>query len=184
MTTPTGLPYWARNTSAEDYGGIASKVDYQTPGAVNGRTDITAAQFLRLCADLSGVARTAPVAMAQWKCNDSPAAAPTVAFARAGSAASVVPYAGDAPPSGCPTLTRLGNGGVRLLLPSGSADAFGVVTTLDPDVWIPSLTSAAGSVSVERAPPSGGSNPLMFDIFAFNTSGVALVGPTLNIVFW
>src|SRR5512147_559298 len=61
MTTPTGSPIWTRATVAADYGGKATLHDYGDIGSVNANTDVNAAQYLRLCADLSAVAKTAPL---------------------------------------------------------------------------------------------------------------------------
>lgn len=126
MTTPSGLPLWARASSAAQYGGDAGKTDYQTPGAVNARTDVTAAQFLRLTADLAAIARVAPIAVLRILCNDTVPAAPTVESAQLVSGVASAPYAGDAPPTGMPTVTRLGNGRFRVQLPSTLADDFAV----------------------------------------------------------
>lgn len=178
MTTPTGLPYWARTTSAEFYGGILGKEDYQTPGVINARTDVSAAQFLRLCADLAGVARVAPVGMAQWLCNDSAPAAPTIQAAACGATRSSSSYAGDAAPSGLPSATRLGNGSIRLVFPVTSEDDFQVSAAIQPSVWIPTLQNSAGFVLVSQFAAR------TFDVSAVNSGGSALSNPTVSIVIF
>lgn len=178
MTIPSGLPFWARTTSAEFYGGVASKTDYQTPGVINARTDVSAAQFLRLAADLAGVARTAPVGSAQWLCNDSVPAAPTIQFASCGATRSSAAYAGDAAPAGLPSASRLGNGSIRLTFPTNSEDDFGVAVSITPLIWIPTLQNSAGFITVVQ------SGTRAFDVSAVNTSSVALSNPTVSILFW
>lgn len=178
MTTPNGLPYWSRTASAELYGASAGKADYQTPGAINARTDVSAAQFLRLAADLAGIARVTPVAAVHWTCNDSAPAAPTILHGSCGATRSSASYAGDAAPAGLPSATRLGTGSIRIVLPSTSEDDFLVTSPVEPVIWIPTQLNAAGFITVSQV----GSRT--FDVSSFNPSSVALANTTCSIVFW
>jgi hypothetical protein len=54
MVTPAGLPAWTRTADPDTYGGIATKRDLGGIGAVNAKTDVTAAEYIRLAVDVAG----------------------------------------------------------------------------------------------------------------------------------
>lgn len=76
--TPTGAPAWVRLSDHTTYGGNTNKTNYQSQGAVNPRTDVTAEQFSRLVADLEALVRVGSFAVITFTCNDTVPAAPTV----------------------------------------------------------------------------------------------------------
>lgn len=129
--TPAGSTTWEREASADIYGGHADKEDYQGQGVVNPKTDISAAQFARLCADVAANSRTAPFSVVTLTCNDSSPAAPTVSYVNQMDVGiSATSYAGDSPPSGFPTCTRVSDGKVQIAWPALPADDFGVTGAL------------------------------------------------------
>jgi hypothetical protein len=111
--TPTGDPAWVRTNGHETYGGRTDKENYQSQGAINGQTDVDAADFCRLAADLAAVARTAPLCTFTFTCNDTSPAAPTM-----GDSVTMLPAH--------PTGTRIGNGDVRWTFDASYLDPYGV----------------------------------------------------------
>jgi len=106
-TTPTGLPAWTRTATAATYGGDTGKRDLGGIGKVNAKTDVGAADWLRLCSDCARAVRTAPLFWARI----------TIAYSSAPSVTTmtVQPMWGDAEtyagtPSGdyVPTVTVSG----------------------------------------------------------------------------
>lgn len=124
--TPTGSPAWVGNATAGIYGGHADKADYQGQGVINPKTDVSAAQFARLCADVAANSRVAPFGLLVVTCNDTVPAAPTVTYARQMSSSETASYEGDSPPSGFPTCARISDGSFQFTWPSSHADEFGV----------------------------------------------------------
>lgn len=133
-TTPEGEPVWGedgvRSATASVYGGHSDKKDYQNLGVTNPRTDISAAQFLRMTADMAAVARVNPYSIVTLVCNDTSPDDPTVSSVFQMTGNSTAGYEGDAPPSGFPTCTRVGNGEVTVVWPSSPSDEFSVSSTL------------------------------------------------------
>ncbi len=111
--TPRGDPAWVKSSDYTTYGGNQNKTNYQAQGAVDGRTDVDAADFARISDDLASMHRTADFASFTVTCNDSSPAAPTITNydAMAGSA---------------PTGARNGNGDVTLTFSASYTDAYGV----------------------------------------------------------
>ena len=58
---PSGNPLWLRAPGITQYGGDANKKDYGGIGVINAQTDISAAQYARMTADLAAVARVTPL---------------------------------------------------------------------------------------------------------------------------
>jgi hypothetical protein len=111
---PTGNPAWVRSNGHTAYGGNVNKVNYQSVGTVNPRTDLSAENLCRIAADLAAVARVSPFAVMTFTCDDTTPAAPTINtyYAMAGSS---------------PTPTRNGNGDVTFQWAGSYADDYGVV---------------------------------------------------------
>lgn len=111
--TPTGNPAWVRSNGHTAYGGNINKVNYQSVGTVNPRTDLSAENLCRIAADLAAVARTSPFSVMTFTCDDTTPGAPVVGsyFAMAGSA---------------PTGTRNGNGDVTFAWSDSYLDDYGV----------------------------------------------------------
>ncbi len=131
MTTPTGLPAWTRTAEASVYGGHDDKRDFMGQGVVNPQTDISAAEFRRLAADLAAVARTAPFAVVYLTCDDTTPADPTVNRVRQMTGVTSTSYAGASPPTGMPTVTREGDGDVTLEWEASYSDDAGVSSDIN-----------------------------------------------------
>lgn len=149
--TPTGQPAWTRTASAETYGGHPDKVDYQSQGVVNPKTDVSAAQFSRLCADVAAVARMAPFSVITLTCNDSGTDDPTISSAFQMDVGLSTGYEGDAPPPGFPTITRVSNGKVQVVYPSTPSDDYSVSAALTTYHAQATVIGAAGFVTVNIA---------------------------------
>lgn len=130
-TTPTGDPLWARNSDASTYGGHPEKRNYQSQDAVNPLTDVTAEEFIRLCADVAGLASVAPFAILTLTCNDATTEDPTVNSAFQSNGVSLNGYAGGFPPTGFPTCTRVSDGKVQVQWSQSQSDDYGVAYDLD-----------------------------------------------------
>jgi len=127
MTTlPAGLPAWSRTASIESYGGHADKINFMGQGAIDARTDVTAAQINRLAADMSAIVRVLPLAVIIVQNDDTGVNDPTVLGAWLQSGVSAAGYAGASPPSGFPTATRISDGSVAIQFPVPLTDDFGV----------------------------------------------------------
>jgi hypothetical protein len=154
MTTiPSGAPGFTRRIAVIDYGGHPLKRDYQAQGVVNPKTDLAAAQFLRICADAAAAIRMAAFCQLTLQCNDSSPAAPTVSAIRQMNKISDVGYEGNAPPYAYfPTIVRLGNGSVRATWPTTQEDDFAQTDELKlffPEAHLVD-TATFGRVQVEQ----------------------------------
>ena len=111
---PTGNPAWVRSNGHTAYGGNVNKLNYQSLGTVNPRTDLSAENLCRIAADLAAVARVSPFAVMTFTCDDTTPSAPTINayYAMAGSS---------------PTPTRNGNGDATFQWAGSYADDYGVV---------------------------------------------------------
>jgi hypothetical protein len=76
--TPAGDPLWAHTSDHTTYGGDLEKQNYQSQGAINGKTDVDAENFARFVADLEAVGRTAPFASVTYTQDDTGTNDPTV----------------------------------------------------------------------------------------------------------
>jgi len=111
--TPTGSPAWVRSNGHTAYGGNINKVNYQSVGTINPRTDLSAENLCRIAADLAAVARVSPFAVMTFTCDDTTPAPPTITsyYAMAGNP---------------PTPTRNGNGDVTFAWEGSYVDDYGV----------------------------------------------------------
>lgn len=151
MTTPTGSPAQARLATIESYGGHPQKRDYQAQGVVNPLTDVSAAGFLRMTADLAACARVASFCVLTVACNDTTPAAPTVRRCQQMGTVSAGGYAGGTPPNAnLPTLARVGNGSFTVTWPTTTEDDFGVEADVDlAHIQMTVLGVAAWSVNAD-----------------------------------
>jgi hypothetical protein len=117
MITPAGAPVWSRTSDHTTYGGDVNKHNYQSRGAVNPLTDVTAEQFTRLAADVSAVAKTVDFA--------------TITFRYDTASGLFVVYAYDAMAGAAPVPTHFGVGQLRLTWLASYADDYGVSSTID-----------------------------------------------------
>lgn len=154
MTTPNGYPIWSRTSDFTVYGGATDKANYQSQGAVNPRTDITAEQFMRLVEDVAECARTAAFCQMSITCNDATSAHPTVNWVRMGTGVRSTSYTGNAPPAGFPTAERISDGCVRVTFDAEYADAYGVTADFTP-THVVSAPASAGCAYVSWVISSG-----------------------------
>lgn len=119
-------PAWTRTAGIDTYGGHAQKRNYANQGKIDALTDIDANDINRIGSDLATTVRMQPFLVARLTLNDTSPAAPTVqwcAFQPAG--VSTTNFAGDAPPTGFPTFTRLGNGNIEVTFAASYSDEYG-----------------------------------------------------------
>jgi hypothetical protein len=122
--TPTGSPPWVRTTDFSHYGGDVNKQNYQSQGAVDPLTDVTAEQLSRLAADVAAIARVTPFCVLTFKGNDSVPAAPTVEVCNLMTGVRTTSYTGDNPPSGFPLVEYISDGQHRITFASTYADPY------------------------------------------------------------
>ena len=131
MTTPTGSPAHERTNSASTYGGHPLKQNYQAQGAVNPKTDVEAGEFLRICADLAAVSRTAAFCKLTLTTSDTAPADPTVNEIEQMHRTSGSGYPGATPShASFPTCTRVSDGRVRCVWPISQSDEYGAAADL------------------------------------------------------
>ena len=75
---PTGGPAWLKTSDHTTYGGDLNKANYQSQGPINPRTDVDAASFTRIAADMEALTRVAPFATVTYTADDTGASNPTV----------------------------------------------------------------------------------------------------------
>ncbi len=146
--TPTGAPAWVRTTSFSDYGGHLDKHDYMGVGSVNSETDVAAAEFSRMVSDVAACARTASMWVITFLCNDTVPAAPTVEVVLGMTGVRLTSYAGDAPPTGFPSATRVTNGAVQFTFASSYSDDTGTAGAYEV---VGAVGSAEATSAVHRA---------------------------------
>lgn len=176
-TTPAGLPAWSRTADASVYGGHPDKRDYQAQGVVNPQTDISAAQFIRLAADVAGLSRVAPFCVLTVQCNDSSPAAPTVVRAQQMNAVSLSGYEGNSPTGEFPTLTRVGDGQFDVEWSPAVTDDYGVSHDLDLVHAHGSVHNSAGYAVVRPARISA----FAFTFSALDASNVGIADSLVTI---
>lgn len=147
MTTPAGLPAWTRVAEIDHYGGHPEKRDFQAQGVVNPQTDVSAAAFMRMTADMAALTRVAPFCVLTVQCEDSALTAPSVVRAQQMGIVSVAGYAGASPPDvALPTLARVGDGAFTVTWPETATDDYDVSATID----LEHITATAQGVTLPR----------------------------------
>ncbi len=124
--TPTGSPAWSRTASHDIYGGHVDKVNYQSQGVTNAKTDVGAEGICRAFADLASVTRVGAFGRYRITCNDSSPGAPTIACVHQMTGVRLTSYVGDSAPAGFPSATRNGNGDITITWPASFSDPYGV----------------------------------------------------------
>lgn len=131
---PAGNPLWLRSPGITQYGGDVNKKDYGGIGSVNSQTDINAAQFSRLTADLAAVARVAPlVRLLIIPSSSAPYAA--VQYCAPAWAPPTAYTDGSVPPSSVyPTVTASAATSCVVTIPSAIMDDYGVSAAVHPRI--------------------------------------------------
>lgn len=124
--TPTGSPAWVRTTDFSHYGGDVNKANYQSQGAVDAQTDVTAEQVSRLAADLAAAVRTAPFCVLTFLADDALGNDPTVEAVSMMTGVTTVSYAGGSPPAGFPTVSYRNAGEHEIVFDASYTDPYGV----------------------------------------------------------
>ena len=175
MTTPAGNPPWARSTGYADYGGHASKRNYQGQPCINSRTDIGAEHLMRLASDLAAVTRMSNFCEITFTMA-SGTTAPIVTACRLMTAVYTGSgYTGDSPPTGFPTVTGIANGQARIAFSSSYTDDYGESADYTPE--FPRASSHEDGVGAAAKVDSGN-----VEVYAFDTSTkVAVTGKTVTV---
>jgi hypothetical protein len=97
MIVPAGFPAWTRAAVPDHYGAVPGLHDLGNCGAVNARTDITAASYTRMAADCVGAVRGAPLFWVRFTTSVGPVATVNQCQPMWGPASGA--YAGAAPSS-------------------------------------------------------------------------------------
>lgn len=144
-TTPAGVAPWTRAVGIADYGGNAAKTDYLGIGVVNPKTDISAAQLLRLTNDLAAVVRGAPFCTITFVCPASPSTDNPTVTAVTGMIwnYSGAGYPGGTPPTGYPAVVRIANGHWRVSFASSYTDSYGVSGAVSVRSVMPTVSGSA-----------------------------------------
>lgn len=144
---PSGNPIWLRAPGITQYGGDANKKDYGGIGVVNAQTDIGAAQFSRLTADLAAVARVTPL-MRLLVVPNTAAPHTTVSWCAPAWAPPATYTDGSVPPSSVyPTVTATVATSFLVTIPSLVADDYGVSGAVFPRIVLVSDGAWDGTIA-------------------------------------
>jgi hypothetical protein len=149
MIVPSGSPIWSRAASMENYGGHVDKIDYGGIGAVNARTDVTAAQLCRLAEDAASMAM---VAQLFWLEVSRTTGGFDVLRFRSQWRTAIASYAGGAPltdPVYEDCVAAIWDSPyLELRIPTSATDRFGVTDAINPRaVFCDSQSLATGFIS-------------------------------------
>ena len=180
MIVPLGSPAWLRANSHSEYGGHVDKANWMSQGLVNGRTDVGAEAFVRMCADLEALQRVGAFSVLRILCNDTSPAAPTIQVVNQMNGYRSASYAGGSPPAGFPTGARNGNGDVTITWASSYTDAYGVAGAINVRHAIANLIgSTSRSLPVELVSATA----VRVRVFV-STSGAAATDPAFILRAW
>lgn len=141
---PTGSPAWVRNADYSTYGGHTSKINYQGQGKVNARTDVDATEFARMVADLAAVVRVAPFCTITFTARDASVLDPLVENVVMQTGVTSVSYAGNAPPSGFPSVERVASGNYLVTFDASYLDPYGVSGAYQPVHFVGNAHGSSG----------------------------------------
>jgi len=169
-TTPTGAPVWERTNDHTTYGGHLQKENYQGQGAINAKTDVTAQQFARLCADVEALGKVADFATITYTQDDTGTADPTVDSydAMAGARA--------------PTATRESDGVVLLTWEDSYEDAYGIAGDINiGHVHADLEGTAAGGCTWTRHDTTANGSYNAVRIRCWDAAGAAALDKTVTV---
>ncbi len=181
-TTPAGVAPWVRSVGIADYGGNAEKTDYLGIGVVNPKTDVSAAQFLRLTNDLAAAVRTAELCTIMFTCRDSGTPDDPLVTYVGGMVwlySSSGGYDGGAPPSGYPGVTRVSDGRVRVVFASSYTDSYGVSGSVVIHGAVPGAVAAGIAANPVKQ------SALVWDVaLVTRATGAAVQDQSGVVTFW
>lgn len=171
---PSGNPAWSRSNGHTAYGGNVNKVNYQSVGTVNPRTDVSAENICRMAADLAAVARTCPFSAMRFTCDDVTPAAPTIDsyYAMAGSQ---------------PTATRNGPGDVSFEWANSYMDDYSVSANANIMGAIATVHSVAAADYIATVELIDGDADGVNDtvrVRVVDGAGAAVLNPTVTLTTW
>lgn len=173
--TPTGAPAWVKANDHATYGGDVNKTNYQSQGAINALTDVTAAQFCRLAADVAACHNTSEFATLRYLCNDG----------GGGAAPTLQAYDSQPGPSLVPTGTRNGNGDVTYRWAPTYADPYAIAGAIHLSHAVAQLHGAtSGACTVELLDQDADGKNESVRVRSTDLAGVALVSPVLTLTVW
>lgn len=171
---PSGNPAWSRSNGHSAYGGNVNKINYQSVGTVNPRTDVSAENICRIAADLAAVARTCPFATMTFTCDDVSPAAPTIGsyYAMAGSS---------------PTATRNGDGDVTFEWAASYLDDYGVsaaanIVSATACVHVLAMNVHIATVELIDSDADGINDSVRVRVV--DAAGAAVADPTVTLTVW
>jgi hypothetical protein len=171
--TPTGSPAWERTANHETYGGNINKRNYQSQGPVNPRTDVDAAEFSRMVADVAAMVQTAPFAVLTFTTNDTSPAAPTVDNYNG--------MHGSAPPTGA----RVSNGVAQFDWDASYLDAYGVSGDVHITHAVATCHGTGGNMAtVVISDPDANSKNERVTVYATDDTGTASTDITVSVVVY
>lgn len=127
LIVPTGVAPWTRSTDFAHYGGALDKQNYLSRGAIDALTDVDAASFARMTADMAALARVAPFAVITLVCNDAGSDPPTIEASNLMTGVRAVTYEGDSAPTGFPSGAHNSTGSCTLTFDTSYTDSYGVL---------------------------------------------------------
>ena len=170
--TPTGSPVWVRANDYTTYGCNFNKIDYQSIGPVNPRTDIGASEFCRMTADVASVGNTAPFASLQIQLNDTSASPPTIL------SGSYLSMAG-----GVPVAVRNGNGDISVTWSESYLDQYnvpGLINIIHAEATVNG--NSAAIATVELLDPTATGRNESVQVRVFDTAGAAAIDSLISLV--
>lgn len=174
---PTGSPSWVRNADYATYGGHTSKINYQGQGKVNARTDVDATEYARMTADLAALVRVAPFCTLTFTARDASVLDPMVNAVLMQTGVTSVAYAGNAPPSGFPSVERVADGNYLVTFDAAYVDAYGITGAYQP---VHAVGSGHGASGLDVTTVIGVSTANVY----VTSGGIAAPDEKTTITFW
>lgn len=170
--TPTGAPVWVRTNDHTTYGGNVNKRNYQSQGSVNAQTDISAEEYVRVCADLDAIGRVSPFAMIHYTNNDTVPAVPTVNN-----------Y--DAMVGSAPTGVRNGDGDVTFTWSASYNDPYSQAGTIHIVSAVANVNSSAAEFcTVVPLDGDVDTRNEQVRVRAFDAAGAAIQDADVMLIVW
>lgn len=179
--TPTGSPAWLRSNDFTSYGGNLNKQNYLLRGVVDPYTDLDAAEFARMTADLAALQRVAPFANLIIQMNDTSPAAPTIQRAHMMTGIRTTSYSGSSAPSGFPSAARTSNGVCTVTFASSYTDDYSVSGTFA--VQCP-IVQYIGGIGSARTVQCSRDSATQLTVKVTDDAGAAVSDPLIALTVW